>query len=67
MGTRMVLETMADPARTKGAARRIAKELGVRPKALRFWVEKAQVDGGLRGISVSKQQGQAPPTRPGMS
>ena len=38
------LEASADPARAKGAIRRIADELGVHPDALRTWVKKAQVD-----------------------
>ena len=33
--TRMTLDALADPARAKGAIRRIADELGVHPEALR--------------------------------
>ena len=40
--TRMALEALADPARAKGAVRRIADELRVHPEALRSWVKKAR-------------------------
>jgi len=53
--TRMTLEALADPARAKGAIGRIADELGVRPEALRTWVKKAQVDGGLRPGTTADQ------------
>ena len=49
------LEALADPARAKGAIRRIADELGVHPEALRTWVKKAQVDGGLRPGTTTDQ------------
>mgnify|MGYP000901605091 FL=1 len=51
------LEALADPARAKGAIGRIADELGVHPEALRTWVKKAQVDGGLRpGTTTDEAQ-----------
>ena len=55
--TRMVLEALADPARAKGAIRRIADELGVHPEALRTWVKKAQIDDSLRpGTTTDEAQ-----------
>ena len=53
--TRMALDALADPARAKGAIRRIGEELGVHPEALRTWVKKAQVDGGLRPGTTTDQ------------
>ena len=55
--TRMTLEALAHPARAKGAIRRIGEELGVHLEALRAWVKKAQVDGGLRpGTTTDEAQ-----------
>ena len=53
--TRIALEALADPARVKGAIRRIADELGVHPEALRTWVKKAQVDQGTRPGTTADQ------------
>ena len=53
--TRMALDALADPARAKGAIRRIGEELGVHPEALRTWVKKAQVNGGLRPETTTDQ------------
>ena len=52
---RMALDALADPARARGAIRRIADELGVHLEALRTWVKKAQVDGGLRSGTTTDQ------------
>ena len=55
--TRMALEALADPTRAKGTIRRIGDELGVHPEAVRTWVKKAQVDGGLRpGTTTDEAQ-----------
>lgn len=53
--TRMVLDALADLARAKGAVRRSAEELGVHPEALRLWVKKTQVDGGLRSGTATDE------------
>ena len=51
------LEALADPARAKGAIRRIADELGVHPEALRTWVKKAQINQGTRpGTTTDEAQ-----------
>ena len=53
----MALEALAEPARAKGAIRRIGEELGVHPEALRTWVKKAQIDQGTRpGTTTDEAQ-----------
>ena len=50
--TRMALEALDDPDRSRGAIVRIAEQLGVHREALRTWVRKAQ-DEGQDASSVS--------------
>lgn len=51
--TRLVLEARRDPERSKGAIARIAGDLGVHPEALRTWVKRSEIDGGLRAGTTS--------------
>ena len=50
----MAVEARQDPERAKGAISRIASELGVHPEALRTWVKTAEIDGGFRAGTTSK-------------
>jgi|GEM_PF-1138715 len=55
--TRMTLEALADPARAKGAVRRIAVELGIHPEAWRTWVRQAEIDQGTRpGVTTDQAE-----------
>ncbi|MGZ4555736.1 MAG: transposase, partial [Mycobacteriaceae bacterium] len=51
---RVALDARRDSARSRGAIRRIAEQLGVHREAMRNWVGTAEIDGGLRpGTSTS--------------
>jgi transposase len=45
---RLTLEARKDPATAVGAIKRVADQLGIHPEALRGWVKRAEIDGGLQ-------------------
>ena len=47
--TRMALEVLADPVRTKGTLRQIARKPGFHHESLRTWVRQAQGVGKVSG------------------
>lgn len=53
--TRMAVEARRDPATKKGAVKRIADQLGVHPEALRTWVKRAEIDGGVRAGTTTEE------------
>jgi transposase len=44
----MAVEARQDSATAAGAVKRIADQLDVHPEALRTWVKRAEIDGGVR-------------------
>lgn len=50
---RMVVDARRDPATRSGAISRIAAQLGVNAETLRTWVQRTEIDEGLRAGTTS--------------
>jgi transposase len=54
---RMVLDLRADPLTSRGALARVGQQLGINKDTLRNWVDRAEIDTGLKpGITTAEQQ-----------
>src|SRR4051794_21385938 len=54
---RMVLDLRADPATSRGALSRVSRQLGINNDTLRNWVDREEIDTGLRpGVTTAEQQ-----------
>lgn len=54
---RMVLELRSDPATARGAMARVGQQLGINKDTLRNWVDREEIDTGLKpGITTAEQQ-----------
>ena len=51
--TRMALEALDDPARSRGAIVRVAEQLGVHREALRTWVRKLRLKSSTQQCGVA--------------
>ena len=53
----MVLDLRADPMNARGALARVGQQLGINKGTLRNWVDRAEIDIGLRpGITTTDHQ-----------
>jgi transposase len=54
---RMVLDLRRDPLTSRGALARVGKQLGINKDTLRHWVDRAEIDSGVRpGITSDEQR-----------
>ena len=45
---RLVVDARGGPGRDRGACTRVGQQLGIPPDTLRGWVQRAEIDQGLR-------------------
>lgn len=54
---RMVLDLRSDPVTARGALARVGQQLGINKDTLRNWVDREEIDTGLKpGITTAEQQ-----------
>jgi transposase len=53
---RMVLDLRRDPLTSRGALARVGQQLGINKDTLRHWVDRAEVDSGVRSGVTSDEQ-----------
>ena len=53
---RMVLDLRRDPLTSRGALARVGQQLGINKDTLRHWVDRVEIDSGLRPGTTTDDQ-----------
>lgn len=53
---RMVVDLRKDPVTARGALARVGQQLGINKDTLRNWVDRAEIDAGVRPGVTSEEQ-----------